>query len=115
AQAKLTNRHVLVVLYLRHRPAVYFFGCPRGAVPGSDGERINIARVVEVHELLQALDVAVVEELLLEVRPGSLGGRTLWWRQGYVARRRGLHSAVRSRRKLCPSIIRARPRAGTAS
>src|SRR5438128_2721845 len=38
------------------------------AVPGSDVELKceNVARVVEVHELLQALDVAIVEELLLE-------------------------------------------------
>src|SRR2546430_13483495 len=53
------------------------------AVPGSDVELKceNVARVVEVHELLQALDVAIVEELLLEVRSWSLRGRTLWWHQ----------------------------------
>ncbi len=86
-------------------------------MPGSDVELKcgNVARVVEVHELLQALDVAVVEELLLEVRSWSLRGRTLWWHQGDVACRRRLHLAIRSWRKLCPCIIRACPRAGTAS
>ena len=86
-------------------------------MPGSDVELKceNVARVVEVHELLQALDVAIVEELLLEVRSWSLRGRTLWWHQGDVARRRRLHLAIRSWRKLCPCIIRACPRAGTAS
>src|SRR6266566_1175114 len=51
----------------------------------------------------------------LEVRSWSLRGRTLWWHQGDVARRRRLHLAIRSWRKLCPCIIRACPRAGTAS
>src|SRR2546429_9924063 len=70
AQAQLTNRHVNVVGNFGHRPAVYLFRCSCRAVPGSDVELKceNVARVVEVHEMLQALDVAIVEELLLEVR-----------------------------------------------
>src|SRR5882762_2704628 len=93
-QPKHTDRHVLVVLDLRHRPAVYLFGFPCWAVPGSDVKGKDIARVVEVDELLQALDVAVVEERLLEVRPGSLGGRTLWWHQSDIAGAGRLHFAV---------------------
>src|SRR5712692_2489449 len=115
AQAQLTNRHVKVVGNLGHRPAVYFFGFSCRAVPRSYREGVYVARIIEVHELLQALDVAVVEELLLEVRSWSLRGRTLWWYQGDVACRRRLHLAIRSWRKLCPCIIRACPRAGTAS
>jgi len=42
-------------------------------VSGGDVEGIEIACVVEVHELLQALDVPIVEELLLEVRAWRLG------------------------------------------
>jgi DNA-binding transcriptional LysR family regulator len=38
-------------------------------VPGSDVVLVFVARVVEVDELLQALEVAVMKELLLEVRP----------------------------------------------
>src|SRR5467141_5098763 len=117
AQPKHTNRHVDIVWDFRHRPTVYFFGLSCRAVPRSDVELKcdNVTRVVEVYELFQTLDVAVVEELLLEVRPGSLGGRTLWWPQRDVARRRRLHLAVRSWRKWCPLVIRAWPRAGTAS
>src|SRR5437588_2465777 len=78
-QAEITDRHVDVVRDLRHGPAVYFFGRSLRAVSGRDIELElrDVACVVEVDELLQALDIAVVEELLLEVRPGRLGGRTL--------------------------------------
>jgi len=45
---------------------------PAGQVPGSySGKRKSVSGVIEVHQLLQALDVAVMEELLLEVRPGA--------------------------------------------
>src|SRR6266404_5672997 len=107
--------HVKIVLDLGQRPAIYFFGLSFRAVPGSDVEGVDIARVVEVHELLQALDVAVVEELLLKVRPRSLGRGALRRSHGHVARRRRLHLAIRSWRKWCPIVIRAWPRAGTAS
>jgi len=54
----------------------HLFRGARRTVPGSySGKRKSISGVIEVHQLLQALDVAVMEELLLEVRPGSLGGR----------------------------------------
>src|SRR6267142_3548038 len=55
------------------------------------------------------------EELLLEVWAWSLRGRTLWWYQGGIAGAGRLHFAVRTWRKLCPIVIRACPRAGTAS
>src|SRR5260370_32876109 len=68
-----------------------------------------------MHELFQALDVAIVEELFLEVRPRSFGCGTLRGRHGHVARRGRLHSAVPGWRKLCPLRIRIGPRADTAS
>ena len=116
-QAELANRHVDVVRDLGHGPAVHPFGFPRWAVSRGDVERVDVARVVEVDELLQALDVAVVEELLLEVRLpyAGFGGGALWRRHGDIARRGCLHLAVRSWRKLCPIVIRACPRAETAS
>src|SRR5258708_37634862 len=73
---------------------------------GSDRVRILVARVVEMYELLQALNLAVVEKTLLEVRPGGFGSRTLWRCQRHVARRRHLHLAVDSWRVLPPTHVR---------
>jgi hypothetical protein len=84
-------------------------------MPGGDVERIYVARVVEVDELLQALDVAVVKELLLKVKPGRLGGGTLWRCHSDIARRRHLHFAVVKRCKLSPTRVRAGPGTETAS
>src|SRR5438105_3556730 len=56
-QIEITNCHVDIVRHLGPRPAVYFFGCSWRAVSGSNVERIYVAGVVEVDELLQALDV----------------------------------------------------------
>src|ERR1700741_270084 len=116
-QHQVTDCHILVVVYLWHRPAVDFLGGSRRAVSGSDVVHISrfVAGIVEVHELLQALDVAVVEELLLEVRPRSLGGRTLWRCHGDVGRAGRWHLAIRSWPKLCPMVIRACQGAETAS
>ena len=61
---------------------------PGGQCPEVTSNAKDVARIVEVDELLQALDVAVVKELLLEVRPGRLGGGTLWRCHGHIARRR---------------------------
>src|ERR1700730_15947565 len=72
---------------------------------GSDRIRILVARIVEMHELLQALNVAVVKEPLLEVWPGGFGGRTLWRRHGHLARRRHLHLGVDHRGVLPPTHI----------
>src|ERR1700688_3370023 len=76
-QVELTYGHVDVFRHLRCRPAVYFFSRSRRAVSHGHGEWVNIARVVEMNELLQALDIAVVEEFLLEIRPRRLGGGAL--------------------------------------
>src|SRR5260370_4231260 len=103
--AEIPGRHVDVVRDLGHGPAVYFFGRSCRAVPGSDVVLIFVARVVEVDELLQALDVAVMKELLLEVRPRCLGRRTLRWRHSRIARRRHLHLAIGTRSKLCPGRV----------
>jgi hypothetical protein len=67
-QAEMPNRHVYILRDLGLRPAVYFFDSSCWAVSGLDRHPIDIPRIVEVHELLQTLDVAVMEELLLEVR-----------------------------------------------
>src|SRR5882724_5527865 len=60
-----------------------------------------------MYKLLQALDVAVVKEPLLEVRPGRLGGGTLWRCHRHIARRRHLELAVDLWCKLCPILVRA--------
>src|ERR1700738_112373 len=77
-QAEGAGRHVDVVRDLWLRPAGHPFHCSRRAVPRRNLERISyrtsargrgeVARIIEVHQLLQALDVAVVKELLLEIR-----------------------------------------------
>src|SRR5437667_899724 len=100
-QAEIAGRTVEVLRDLRPGPAVYFLGRSRRAVSGGDIERIEIARIVEVHELLQALDVPIVEEPLLEEGPRRLGG-TPWRCHGCVARRHHLELAVDTRRKLYP-------------
>src|SRR5258708_1178123 len=89
--AKITAGHIDIVPDLWHRPAVYFFGRSGRAMSGSDRVCILIARIVEMYELLQALNVAVVKESLLEVGPGGFGSRTLWRCQCRLARRNHLH------------------------
>src|SRR6266404_5642381 len=105
-QAKIARRHVEIVLDLGHRPAVYFFSRSCRAVSGSDREGKFVARVVEMDELLQALDVAVMKELFLEVGPGCLGGRTLWRCHRHIARRHYLLLAVDTRPKWYPILVR---------
>lgn len=82
---------------------------------GGYRERKHIARVIEVNKLFEALDVAIVKELFLEVRARSLGGGTLRGRHRRISRSRSLHSAVPRRRKLCPIRIRIRPGTESAS
>src|SRR5437588_7593259 len=86
-QTETTGGHIDIVRHLGPRPAVYFFDRSIRAMSGSDVECIHVAGVVEVDQLLQALDVAVVKELLLEVRPGCLSGGTLWRCHTHIARR----------------------------
>src|SRR3984893_7120037 len=81
---------------------------------GSDRIRILVARIVEMHELLQALNVAVVKDPLLEVWPGGFGGRTLWRCHSHIARTRHLHLAVDTWRGLSPIRVRVGPRAKAA-
>jgi hypothetical protein len=68
-----------------------------------------------VDELLQALDVAVVKELLLEVGPRRLGSGTLWRCHSYITRSDHLPLAVGSWCKFSPSYIRVEPGTETAS
>jgi hypothetical protein len=67
-QVEIADRHVDIVRDLWHGPAVHFFCRSLGAVSRRDVVRIHVARIIEMDELLQALRVAVVKELLLEVR-----------------------------------------------
>src|SRR6266404_5110506 len=67
-QAEVADRHVDVVRDLGHRPAVHLFHRSRRAVSRRDLEPKHVPRIVEMDELLQALGVAIVKELLLEVR-----------------------------------------------
>ena len=81
-QAEHPRRCVEIVRHFFHRPAGYFLDRSFRAVSRSDRVgKAGVACVVEMYELLQALDVAVVKELLLEVWfPGpSFGGGTLPW------------------------------------
>src|ERR1700756_3750819 len=57
-----------------------------------------------MHELLQALDVAVMKELLLEIRfpLAGLGGGTLWRCHRHIASRGHLELAVNHWCKLYP-------------
>src|SRR5258707_14362706 len=82
-QHQIADRHVEVRRDLGRRPAIYFLRSSCRAASHLDGELEHVARIIEVNELLQALDIAVVEELLLEERPWRFGGGTLW---GYQCR-----------------------------
>jgi hypothetical protein len=115
-EAEIAGGHIDIVVDLGHWPAVHFFDRSCRAVSGSDvvHEFFLVTRIVEVYKLLQALDVAIVKEPLLEVRRGAgLGGRTLLGCHGYIARRRHLELTVDSWCKLCP--IRVRIGRGNAS
>src|ERR1700720_2930689 len=73
-QAEHTRRRVEVVRDLFHRPARHPLNRSWRAVSGSDLVGKNgVARVVKMDELFQALDVAVMKELLLEVRLSGAG------------------------------------------
>src|SRR6202007_3475329 len=68
-QAEHPRRCVEIVRDLFHRPAGHPLNRPWWAVSGSDrvGET-GVTRVVEMYQLFQALDVAVMKELLLAIR-----------------------------------------------
>src|SRR5207245_2259809 len=107
-QSEVTDRHVLILRDLGCRPAVYFFNCSSRAVSGLDLHPIHVARIVEVDELLQALDVTIVEELFLEVGTRSIRTACALRRyKGYIACGHGLHLTVGLWRKLRPTRVRA--------
>src|SRR5712672_227891 len=114
-QAELTNGHVEVVRDLGHRPAIHLFRLSRRAVSRRDVERKHVPRIVEMDELLQALDVAIVKELLLEEGPRRLGSKTLRRRHRHMTLRLRLLMAVVSRRELRPGRVRIGGGAGAAS
>src|SRR5260370_8127302 len=105
-QAEMSDRPGHILRNLSRRPAGYLFDGSGRAVSGLDREPEIVARIVEVHELLQTLDVAIMEELLLEVGAWGLGGWTLWRRERHIARRRDLHFAVDNCRDLSPTHVR---------
>src|ERR1700735_1781893 len=112
----MTNGHILVYRDLGRRPAVHPFGRSCWAIAALDRRiPIHVASIVEMNQLLQALDVAVVEKLLLEVRPWGFGGRALGRRQGHVARCHRLHLTIRSLCEWKPRRVRVRKGAVTAS
>jgi hypothetical protein len=101
-QTEAAGCHVDVVRNLGHRPAIHFFRFSFRTVPRRDLERKHIAGIVEMDELLEALDVAIVEELFLEIGSGRLRRGALWRRHRDIARRRSLHLAVAGWGKLYP-------------
>src|SRR5215813_4554040 len=106
-QAQIRDRHVLVVVLLGHRPARYLFHRPFRAVPGLDIERELVARVVEMHDLLQAQQIPVVHKRLYK-HTGRVptGGR--WRYLSDIAQCRGLELADKEREKRNPVGIRRR-------
>src|ERR1700730_17497465 len=107
-QAEHTRRRVEVVRDLFHRPAGHPLNRSWRAVSGSDRVgKTGVARVVKMYELFQALDVAVMKELLLEVRfPGaSFGGGTLPRCHRDIASCGHLELTVNTWRKLYPCPV----------
>src|ERR1039457_7543207 len=64
--AKLTDRLVYVIPVLGHGPTCHLFNRSRGALSGLYGESVHIARVIEVDDLLQGRQIAVMHERLDE-------------------------------------------------
>src|ERR1700742_2936646 len=80
-QTWITEGHIPGLWNLGCRPTGHLFDCSCRALAAFYLHPILMPGVVEMDELLQALDIAVVEKLLLEVRPWSFGGGTLRWHQ----------------------------------
>src|SRR6266852_6290219 len=116
-QAQFAGGHVNVVPDLGPRPAGNPLDSSGRAVSGCDVVRKRgfVTSIVEMYKLLQALDVAVVKELLLKVRPGGLGGGTLRRCHSHIARRRHLHLAVDRWCEFSPSNVRVGGGTETAS
>jgi len=95
------RRRVQIVRDLFHRPAGHPLNRSWRAVSGSDREgKAGVARVVEMYELFQALDVAVVKEPLLEVWFSDAGfsGGTLWRCRRHIANCGHLELTVNSQK-----------------
>src|SRR5712664_998688 len=110
-QAEHTRRRVEVVRDLFHRPAGHPLNGSWRAVSGSDVlGKTGVARIVKMYELFQALDVAVMEEFLLEVRYripvrvglAGFGGGTLRRCHCHIASCGHLELTVNHWCKLCP-------------
>src|SRR5258708_31939586 len=117
-QAEHTRRRVEIVRDLFHRPAGHPLNRSFRAVPRSDWlGKAGVARIVEMYKLLQALDVAVMKELFLEVRfpRAGFGGGTLRRRHRHIASRGHLELAVNHWCKLYPRPVRVGAGTKTAS
>src|SRR5215472_7225079 len=73
-QTEVADGHVDVVRNLGYRPAIDLFRLSFRTVSRRDLELKHIAGIVEMNELLQALGVAIVKELFLEIGSGRLSG-----------------------------------------
>src|ERR1700722_6861652 len=108
-EAEHPRRHVdnLVVVDFGRWPAGYFFDSPWRAVSRRDREWIHVTRVVEMYQLLEALDIAVVKKLLLEIRLDRAGlrGGALCRRHSHIARGGHLHLTVDRWCVLCPTRV----------
>src|ERR1019366_3663866 len=103
-QTEFTNRHVLRLWDLGCRPAVHLLLGSRGAVSRFHIERVHIPRVIEVDDLLQALQVSVVHICFRKaLAVGTLRPHVRVTRGGH------LHEAVESRCQRCPVRVRISP------
>src|SRR5579862_8518954 len=115
-QAEIAGRHVNVRRDLGRWPAGYLFDGSCRALSRLNGVRVYVARVVEVNELFQALDVSIVEELLLEIGSGCFRAAcALGWCQGYIASGGHLHLPVDRGCILRPTRVGVGSRTETAS
>jgi len=107
-QAEHTRRRVEIVRDLLHRPAGHPLNRPWWAVSGSDRVgKACVPCVIEMYQLLEALDVAVMKEPLLEVRlsRAGFGGGTLRGCHRHIANRGHLELAINTWSKLYPCPV----------
>ena len=116
-QAEHTRRRIEVVRDLLHRPAGHPLNRSWRAVSGSDWVgKGGVARVVKMYDLLQALEVAVMKERLLEVGFGAgFGGGALRRCRRHIANRGHLELTVNHWRILNPVPVWVGARAETTS
>jgi len=104
-QTELTYRHVLRLWNLGCRLTVHLLLRSRGAMSRFHIEREYIARVIEVDDFLQTLQVSIVHVCFRK----GLAIRTLG-SHVHVSSGGHLHKAVESRCQRCPVRVRRRPR-----